>query len=385
MRIGIFTDTYIPDINGVVTSIVTLKEELEKNGHSVYIVTNQAHSLITKMDNDVVRIPGIRIKKLYNYVAAPVYSRAAFKLIKRLDLDIIHTHTEFGIGLFGRIVAKRLGIPSVYTYHTMYEDYLHYMGPLQTPGKKVVKRLSRVYGNKCTKLVVPSTKTINALKKYGVQNDYYVVPTGININYFTHQISLDVLDNLRSSLNITYSNFVILSVGRLAKEKSFDEVIEGFKQIYKLNNEARLIIVGDGPSYDELFALTIGYEDVIHFTGKVPFDSVSQYYQIADLYVSCATTETQGLTYIEAMASKLPVIAKYDDNLVDLINGKNGVLINDISDFVNNVILLIDGEEEYYKNMSNTAYETALSFDSHAFYEHIISVYGDAINDYNKQ
>lgn len=382
MRIGIFTDTYLPDVNGVVTSIVTLKEELELNGHTVFVVTNQSHVFKTRMDEGIVRIPGIRIKKLYNYVAAPVFSISAFRLIKSLNLDVIHTHTEFGIGLFGRIVAKRLAIPLVYTYHTMYEDYVHYLGLLERPSKKLVKKLSRAYGNKCTKLVVPSNKTIKALENYGVSNDYYIVPTGINITYFTHPIPQSQLDDLRNSLAIKEDDFVILSVGRLAKEKSFDEVIAAFKKIHQRNEHTRLIIVGDGPAMLDLVELCEGYEDVIHFTGKVAFSQVSRYYKIANLYVSCATTETQGLTYIEAMASKLPVIAKYDDNLVDLISQDNGYLFKDANDFVNQVELYSKMAVDEYRAKCNAAYQTALNFDSHAFYEHIISVYSDAISDF---
>ena len=127
MRIGLFTDTYTPDINGVVSSIVTLQKELEKDGHEVFVITNHKASH-TKREGNILRLPGLELKWLYGYKI--VYTLSFLVLgdeIEKMHLDIIHVHTEFGVGMFGRIVAKYLNIPVVTTYHTMYEDYTHYV------------------------------------------------------------------------------------------------------------------------------------------------------------------------------------------------------------------------------------------------------------------
>ena len=117
MRIGLFTDTYTPDINGVVSSIVTLQRELEKNGHDVYVITN--HKAMTmKKEGNVLRLPGLELKWLYGYKLSTPYHFSARDEIRKMQLDLIHVHTEFGVGMFGRIVAKYLNIPVVTTYHT---------------------------------------------------------------------------------------------------------------------------------------------------------------------------------------------------------------------------------------------------------------------------
>lgn len=141
MRIGLFSDTYLPDINGVVSSIVTLQKELEKNGHEVFVIANHKGLLHSKREGNVLRLPGFELKWLYGYILSTPYHFSAKDDIKAMNLDLIHVHTEFGIGIFARIVAKDLGIPLVCTYHTMYEDYTHYINKFDIEGiDKVGKR-----------------------------------------------------------------------------------------------------------------------------------------------------------------------------------------------------------------------------------------------------
>ena len=127
MRIGLFSDTYTPDINGVVSSIVTLQKELEKRGHEVFVITNHKALLSTQREGNVLRLPGLELKWLYGYKLTTPYHFSAKDEIRKMNLDVIHVHTEFGVGMFARIVAKYLNIPVVSTYHTMYEDYTHYI------------------------------------------------------------------------------------------------------------------------------------------------------------------------------------------------------------------------------------------------------------------
>ena len=127
MRIGLFGDTYFPEINGVATSIKTLEDELIKLGHEVYIITTKADFSKPELEGRVLRLPGIELKFLYGYVLTSPLQISAFNIVRSLDLDIIHAHTEFGIGIFARICSRLLSIPLVSTYHTTYEDYTHYV------------------------------------------------------------------------------------------------------------------------------------------------------------------------------------------------------------------------------------------------------------------
>ena len=162
MRIGMFTDAYTPDINGVVSSIVTLKTALEKAGHEVFVVTTKSSASKDIVDDHVLRLAGIELDSFYGYVLTSPIHLSALEKIRKMNLDVIHVHTEFGVGIFARVVSNVLSIPLVSTYHTMYEDYTHYVNifnlkSVDKVAKRAVYSLSKLYGEKCTALICPDT------------------------------------------------------------------------------------------------------------------------------------------------------------------------------------------------------------------------------------
>ena len=189
MRIGIFTDTYPPYINGVSTSVYMLKKALERKGHQVFVVTINNDSLRYKFDenNTVIRIPGLPIG-IYDYRVTNIYPIRAMNIIRKWKLDVIHSHTEFSVGTFARIISRQFNIPLVHTYHTMYEDYTHYItkGYFDKSSKKIVEYLTLFYCDKTTnELIVPTKKTYDLFKqKYEVDRNIYIIPTGIEIELF---------------------------------------------------------------------------------------------------------------------------------------------------------------------------------------------------------
>ena len=189
MRIGIFTDTYPPYINGVSTSVSMLENALRKKGHQVYIVTVNTENMRYKYENDehIIRIPGVPIG-IYDYRLTGVYPLKAINKIKKWNLDVIHSHTEFGVGTFARIIAKQYNIPLVHTYHTMYEDYVHYItkGYFNNTSKKIVEYLTNFYCNQtATELIVPTKKTYDLFKeKYKYTRNVHIIPTGIEVEKF---------------------------------------------------------------------------------------------------------------------------------------------------------------------------------------------------------
>lgn len=182
MKIALFSDTYIPDINGVATSTNILRNKLVDLGHDVLVVTSELPSDTTydeSLDDQVLRVPGLEIQALYGYRACNIFSFKGMKEIKRFNPEVIHVQTEFGIGIFGRIAAEYLDIPVVYTYHTMWTDYSHYINPINsetvdTVVKKVITKISKFYGNSCQGLIVPSNKTKDALIHYGLKQKKYL-------------------------------------------------------------------------------------------------------------------------------------------------------------------------------------------------------------------
>ena len=252
MRIGLFADTYTPEINGVVSSIVTLQEGLEAAGHEVFIITTHVSILNLSYENRVLRLPGIQLKQMYGYVlTSPLHIRA-YQIVKEMDLDILHAHTEFGIGIFARIVARLMHKPLVVTYHTTYEDYTHYVNVFKSKAvekiaKKTVSQLSKLYIETSDGAISPSQKTKEMLKGYGIKREINVIPTGLNLDKFkAEHVDLKAVQAFKDEYHLQ-DKLVILYVGRIAEEKSIDLIMEGFAKIDQNEIPSRLIIIGAGP------------------------------------------------------------------------------------------------------------------------------------------
>ena len=249
MRIGLFTDAYLPDINGVVSSVVTLKKALEELGHTVFVISNHKSSKIS-LEDHVLRLPGLELKKFYGYKMSSPFQFEAFEYVRNMDLDVVHVQTEFGVGMFARQCAKNFNIPLVYTYHTTYEDYTHYINPMDLEtvehmGKLAIRSLSKILGNGAQAVIAPSEKTRNTLISYGVNTPIYVVPTGLDLSSFDrNNLDAKKVKEIRSSLGLTEEDHVVVFVGRIAKEKSIDIPI---RAVAKSKDERlHLVIVGGG-------------------------------------------------------------------------------------------------------------------------------------------
>ncbi|MEG0506575.1 MAG: RecX family transcriptional regulator [Longicatena sp.] len=388
MRIGLFTDTYTPDINGVVSSIVTLQKELEEHGHDVFVITN--HKAISmKKEGNILRLPGLELKWLYGYRLSTPYHFSARDEIRKMNLDIIHVHTEFGVGMFGRIVARNLNIPVVSTYHTMYEDYTHYFNrfdieEVEKVSRKVVSSFSRAIGDNAQAVISPSDKTKETLVKYGVKTPIYVIPTGLNFDKFNRdEIDFEEVKRIRHSYNIEDDDQVVTFVGRIAQEKSIDIPIEGFR--YVKNPKIKLFIVGGGPQLDDLKSMVKNYhlEKQVIFTDKKTRDEIPLYYACADCFVSASLTETQGMTYIEALACGLPVFARPDEVLEDLVfEGDSGFLFETPQEFGEKLTNFMALSQKERDDFHDRAIAKVSKYDSKVFCSKILSVYYQAINDF---
>ena len=337
MRIGIFTDTYPPFINGVSTSISMLEKGLRDKGHEVYIVTVNPDNMSYKYENDdrIVRIPGIPIG-IYDYRLTGIYPLKAINKIKSWNLDVIHSHTEFGVGTFARILAKQFDIPLVHTYHTMYEDYVHYIthGYFDKSSKKIVEYLTKFYCDKTAKeLIVPSRKTYDLFKeKYKVDKNIHIIPTGIDTERFhIEKQNQKELEKLRRDLKLSKDDFVLLYVGRLAEEKNVEFLLEAHATVIQNHPKVKLMIVGSGPDYEKFihYSEKLKIMKNVIFTNAIPYDDIPAYYQLASIFVTASTTETQGLTLIESMAASVPVVCIDDESFNSfVVNDLNGYLFH---------------------------------------------------------
>jgi len=383
VRIGIFTDTYPPFINGVSTSIKMLENALRKKGHKVFIVTVNPEEMSYKFDDNgrIIRIPGIPTG-IYDYRLTTFYPIKAVNKIKEWNLDVIHTHTEFGIGTFARVIGKQLDIPVVHTYHTMYEDYVHYItkGYFDKSSKKVVEYLTKFYCDKTIEeLIVPTKKTYDLFKeKYKYDRNVHIIPTGIEIErFYKEKIKEEKVNGIKDKLDIKKDDIVILFVGRIASEKSVDFLIDNHKELVKKNRNCKLLIVGDGPDLENYknLAKKNKIENNVIFTGKVPWDEIPNYYNLADIFATPSHTETQGLTVIEAMAANLPVVALDDESFRNtVIEELTGYLFKNKKEYINQMIKLID-DKNLRKNMGNQGRINSETYSSKYFAERVLSVY----------
>ena len=389
MRVGIFTDTYTPFINGVTTSVLMLKKGLEKKGHTVYIVTVNDKTLKYKLEENgkVLRVPGIPIG-IYDYRLSGIYPIKAINMIKKWKLDVIHSQTEFSIGTFARIIAKQLNIPLVHTYHTMYEDYIHYItkGCFKKSSKKIVEYLTLFYCDKtATELVVPTKKAYELFKKkYHVDRNVYIVPTGIEVEKFYKENAkgLNIVKK-REELGLKKDDFVILFVGRIAKEKNVELLLSSMRYIVNNCKNAKLLIVGDGPDLEKYkkFVNRQKLDDNVIFTGKVPWNIIEHYYLISDVFTTASTSETQGLTVIEAMAASLPVVCIDDESFNQtVINNLNGIIFKNKKGYKNAIIGLYN-DRDLLNKMSRQARNSAEMHSSKYFVESILDVYKIAIKN----
>ena len=382
MRIGIFTDTYPPFINGVSTSIQMLENSLRKMGHKVFIVTVNPEQMKYSLEkNRILRIPGIPIG-IYDYRLTTLYPIKAVNIIKEWNLDVIHTHTEFGIGTFARVIGRQFDIPIVHTYHTMYEDYVHYItkGYFNGPSKKIVEYLTRFYCDKTIEeLIVPTKKTYDLFKeKYKYDRNVHIIPTGIEIDrFYREKLDENKIKEKKKELGIKDNEITILYVGRIASEKSIDFLINNHVEILKENKNSKLVIVGDGPdleNYKEL-AKKNKIEDKVIFTGKVPWVDVPLYYNLADIFVTASHTETQGLTVVEAMAASIPVVALDDESFRNtVVDGLTGYLFKNKKEYVNRIIELLNNKNLREK-MGSQGRINSETYSSKYFGQRVLSVY----------
>lgn len=387
MRVGIFTDTYPPFINGVSTSIQMLENALRKKGHKVFIVTVNPEDMSYHFDDNgrIIRIPGIPTG-IYDYRLTTFYPIKAVNKIKEWNLDIIHTHTEFGIGTFARVIGKQFDIPVVHTYHTMYEDYVHYItkGYFEKSSKKIVEYLTKFYCDKTIEeLIVPTKKTYDLFKeKYKYDRNVHIIPTGIEIErFYKEKISIDKINSKKEELGLKKDDIVTLFVGRIAQEKSIDFLIDNHAALMKKCRKCKLVIVGDGPDLENYKKLAKKHkiEDSVIFTGKVPWNDIPIYYNISDIFVTASHTETQGLTLLEAMAASLPVVALDDESFRNVvIDGLTGYLFKNKKEYQNKMIELLNDKKKR-ENMGRQARINSETYSSKYFAERVLDVYKIAL------
>lgn len=383
MKILITTDWYEPVINGVVTSVINLKKELKSKGHEVKVLTlsQNRHSYIK---GDAIYIGSLKAGLIYPNarIKIPLCKKYISELIKWKP-DIIHSQCEFSTFLFAKKIARRLGIPIVHTYHTVYEDYTHYFSPNEKWGRKAVVHFSKWISGYCERVIAPTEKVREMLESYKLKCPICVLPTGIDLNKFYAASPFDS-EKTENKFNIKEDDFTAVYIGRLAEEKNIDELIIMHAKIK--NPNIKLLIVGDGPQRSKLkkIAEKFGASEKVIFTGMISPEKIAQYYKCGDIFVSASASETQGLTYIEALASGLPLICKKDrclDNVIDDI--MNGLQYTSSEEYIA-MIEELALNTNTLKRMSRNALDSSRKFGCENFAQQAERLYIEAISSYKR-
>lgn len=385
MKILLATDVYSPMINGVVVSVQNLYKQLQDKGHDVRILT-LSENRTSRMEGNIYFVGSlpVMIYPKTRMTAKPIHPYV--RELIRWKPDIIHTHTEFTTYIHARFIAGRTQAPMVHTYHTLYEDYTHYLFPSRRVGKKAVVMMTRFVLSRATEVIVPTNKVMGVLKSYGVRRVIVEIPTGINLERFGQELEPTEKLELRKTWNIPAENQVILTVGRLGKEKNIHELIDRLKPIFERGEKLTFLIVGDGPAREELESqvCNLNLEKHIRFTGMIPPDQISRYYHLGDIFISSSTSETQGLTYIEAMASGLPLVVRRDECLKGVVEeGINGYTFIDQEDFENYLMALLNDPIKL-ESFKKSARRKARSFSEEEFGNQVEALYRRVVNNHRQ-
>ncbi len=378
MKIGIFSDTYKPQINGIVTSIALMDKKLREHGHETHIFTI-AFPTDEPIDDPphVFRVPSVRFYGNSEHRVGLLYSPSAVRKARQLGIELIHSHAPFSMGLFGHITARRLRIPEIHTYHTMLEDYGHYLRASRLPHRKIARNYSRVFCNLVDGIIVPTEKVRDALIRYGVRPPIHILPTGIELSTFSAPVAKAARQMVRQEFELQPEDRMLLTVGRLAPEKSIETLLRFHKSLVARNPRWRLVIIGSGdhqPSLEQE-AAHLKISQYVRFAGRRSYESLPVYYQAADAFVTASTSETQGLVVLEAMASGLVVVAADDPSYYSMIShGQTGFLFDTESEYIECLETILTSTETA-KAVIQRGKAKAEEFSGETFYKRLLSIY----------
>ncbi len=394
MRVGIFTDQYYPLISGVVTSIKMLKDGLEQLGHQVYIFTSFDEKKATELiPSDVINIPGrsYPFKNLKDYRYTFTHKRFV-KIIKKYNLDIIHLQTEFNIAKIAKVAHKKLNIPVVHTMHTLWNDYFKYLSPFfdKHAHNLMNSLLKKMFMKDCAKMseiqIVPTKKVFEQKDNYALGKEIRIVPTGIELDrFYPNNLDKEKELKIKQSLNIKEGTFVFLYIGRTSEEKNIPTLIKAFARA-NLDNSV-FLIVGGGPELDELkdLAKELKIDNKIIFTGLVEWVNIPYYYQLGDVFLNASQSETQGLTYIEALASGKPLLVQKDECIEDVVvDYYNGLYFDGEDELVQKMKEIVKAPDTLKTIKANTL-KSVENYSKEQFTKNILSIYNEAIEMYNNK
>ncbi len=320
-----FTNTFTPHVGGVARSVQGLVDELRRLGHDVLVVAPQFEHM-DEDERDILRIPAVQHFNGSDFSLPMPVPITVARVMKYFRPELVHSHHPFLLGETALRIAVSHNIPIVFTHHTRYEQYTHYLPGDSVPLKHFVLDLVNGYCNLCNAVVAPSRSIADMLMGQGVQSPLEVIPTGVDPLYFVEKEE----QPWRRQLDIPQDVFVVGHVGRLAPEKNLSFLGQTVCRFLQQNPAAHFLLIGEGPAKEELLASFVhqGLENRIHLKGIMDRRRLAKAYCCMDVFAFTSQSETQGLVVAEAMAAGTPVVAIDAPGVREIVvDGQNGRLL----------------------------------------------------------
>ncbi len=382
MKIAFFTDSYLPNVDGVVTSICNYKRELEARGHEVYVFSPG-----TKKQKEENTDPHVHYFTSTSFKQYPDYRLALFnflspiKIVKDYGIDVIHSHGIATTGLAAIRSSQKLGIPALATFHTLIPNASHYItdnAKLQPIVHGIIWKYLVWYYSHFKKVISPSNFAKNILAERGVKN-LAVLPSGIYVEKY-EKVSGNGNEKVRGRFGIGKDENVITFIGRIALEKNLQEIIDAVPTLLNTMPAIKVLIVGKGPALEQYREMVKkkDLEKYFIFTGYVEDTELLKVYGISDVFVFPSRFDTQGMAVVEALAAGVPAVVKEGSAVSEFIeNGKNGFVYRDNFDFVEKIVKTIKNK----KKMAQGAREMVQQFDIRKTTDDLILLYESLIRE----
>ena len=384
MNIAIFSDCYVPIKNGVVTSILQLKEGLEEKGHNVIVITPEVPNYKDK-DKNVYRLPSVKAGLGTEQRFAFFNQGPINRFLKKKNIQLIHTHTEFSVGYSGKWAAKKLKIPHIHTTHTMWEEYNHYILNGRLLSKTMVRQIVKTYLKNVDVLVAPSIKAKNYYQELMPATPIIIVHNGIDEHKFKSSlIKKNEISQLRKEFDLKKNDKIIIFVGRIGREKRVKELFNAVLPIIKENPRTKMLYVGEGPALKDLIreASELHLHKEVVFTGFVNWELIHRLYSIATVFVTASLSEVHPMTLIEASMCGLPIIARKDESYFDLVqNDINGYLVDNEQELTLKLKELISNSQKLREFSKSSLYiSQSYTAQTHVnklenFYQKVLELY----------
>lgn len=381
MNIVMFTNTFTPHVGGVARSIESFTAEYRRRGHRVMVVAPEFANT-PEQEVDAVRIPAIQNFNASDFsVALPIPGLLTDKL-HEFSPDIIHSHHPFLLGMSAIRAARYHHTPLVFTHHTLYEQYTHYVPGDSETMKRFVIELATCYANLANQVFAPSESIRDLLYERGVKTPIAVIPTGVKLEHFRQGDG----SAFRRKVGIPGDAWVVGHLGRLAPEKNLQFLAQSVAMFLQQNPQAHFLVIGTGPSLEtieQIFSQQ-NLKARLHIAGILSQQALADALHAMDVFAFASKSETQGMVLTEAMAAGLPVIALDAPGAREVVQDQvNGYLLKNesITTYSDALQALANLPINQFALLKQAALDTANTYSLENCAEKALACYQQLISD----